>query len=125
MMSATDEVASDSGELGEAFRYKGSRCSRWPRTLSGCRGKSTKSRKKAQMACCSGKSLNMRGRAFSVELERFLMAIQSPELFEGCVDTAEMGSSDDIERSSPDDRRSFVAAVSLELIPSDSDCFRR
>ena len=29
--------------------------------LSGCRGSRTKSRKKAQMACCSGKSVNIRG----------------------------------------------------------------
>lgn len=61
IIKATDEVAKDKGESALVVVYRGSKCSRWPSILSGWRGRRTKSRKKAQMACCSGKSLNILG----------------------------------------------------------------
>lgn len=61
IINATDEVANDNGESAPVLAYRGNKCSRWPSTLSGWRGMSTKSRKNAQMACCSGKSLNILG----------------------------------------------------------------
>lgn len=61
IINATDEVANDKGDSAAVLAYRGSKCSRWPSTLSGWRGRSTKSRKNAQMACCSGKSLNILG----------------------------------------------------------------
>ena len=74
MAKATDEVANDKGESGSVLEYNGSKCSNWPSEASGCRGKSTKSRKNAQMACCSGKSLNIRGTVSSREAD-LLMAL--------------------------------------------------
>ena len=74
MIKATDEVAKDNGESGKVLEYNGKRCSNWPSELSGWRGKSTKSRKNAQIACCSGKSLNIRG-TFSSKEADLLMAV--------------------------------------------------
>ena len=61
IINATDEVANDKGEPALVLAYKGNRCSRWPWVVSGWRGRRTKSRKNAQIACCSGKSLNILG----------------------------------------------------------------